>query len=663
MSTSSHYALAVAIALSLVGCGGGSGGSKASTGNSGGGTGGSIPGGATSDNGSDVRIDVEVSPGNFSGDVYAGDPYAISIAGKWIGHGPLTEPVYIQVLDSASTFKTPERPATANTGILYQLPLLDNVTTGIHKGELTVRACKTPTCDKLHAGKQARIPYQVQVFKPTFDIAIDTPEVLTTVTPGAGYAVALRGHWQVQGSGPGQAFLQITDSDGNFALPTVVAASTDTSFNYHLPMRNAMENNVRRGVLTVTACKDAACQSPYSGASRSITYLITPSAVADWLTLQGSERHQGYVPLTLNPSRFKYAWTFHRGNFAASPEDVTDVVTNSGTVYFTEEGTTFTYAVNEVDGSQRWRYWNKDVYTRWQSAPTWQNGKLLFTTQQYLVEKPAAHLVAVNPADGTLMYRTEVLPSQATVPDPASAPVPALGHAHIFAWSGGYQAQSYASDGGQPAWQLAFEAAGPSQSPAFADGTLYYSSQLGLRAVNASNGAVVFDIADPYAARPTSFQRFFYSAVILGNRDQVIVQSPQERGLALSSFDIKSRSWNWSTVQRYATQPAIAGGTIFAGRNDPIAVDAIDEATGRILRSWQPGSTAKGFNLIENVVATDNVIFVSTDAAVYALDSSTLTEIWSAPVSGRLAISSGRTLYVVSTSTERPGNVYAFRLD
>ena len=134
----------------------------------------------------------------------------------------------------------------------------------------------------------------------------------------------------------------------------------------------------------------------------------------------------------------------------------------------------------------------------------------------------------------------------------------------------------------------------------------------------------------------------------------------QSNSRALINFSVAGNAVRWSTLRTYMTQPATAKGIVYAGSNAPKSFDAIDEATGQVLWSWVPQSPDLGFH--RNVVVTDNLVFVSTDRAVYAIDLATHQPVWSYPVPGMLAISGGGTLYIVEGAREPTGRLIAIAL-
>lgn len=183
-------------------------------------------------------------------------------------------------------------------------------------------------------------------------------------------------------------------------------------------------------------------------------------------------------------------------------------------------------------------------------------------------------------------------------------------------------------------------------------------------------GATSAAIVDPFGS--TNYYSY-HGAPMIGGRNNVFAFAggafsgrassnvEQYAQRVFSSFNINTKSYEWSTSHAYLTVPAVANGVIYAARNDPMSLDAIDEVTGQILWSWAPtGNGDTSFH--RNTVVTRNIVFVSTDKAVYALDLANKVPVWSYPMPGMLAISADRTLYIATGARESDGRLVAVRL-
>ncbi len=141
----------------------------------------------------------------------------------------------------------------------------------------------------------------------------------------------------------------------------------------------------------------------------------------------------------------------------------------------------------------------------------------------------------------------------------------------------------------------------------------------------------------------------------------------------LQDYSLADRAVRWRSKGFYLNNPAIAKGVVYATSNHSASMDALDEATGKLLWSWTPPKPwlpdGQPFQFIGNVVVTDNVVLVSSLSSIYAINLSTHRMAWSAATPGTMAISSGRMLFVSSPiiSAYYPGatvaRIVAYRLN
>ena len=72
--------------------------------------------------------------------------------------------------------------------------------------------------------------------------------------------------------------------------------------------------------------------------------------------------------------------------------------------------------------------------------------------------------------------------------------------------------------------------------------------------------------------------------------------------------------------------------------------------------------TSSETSYVGDVLLTNNLVYLSTNTTIYAIDTTTHQSVWSMPTSGYLALSEYGVLYVVETvsgSASTTGNVYA----
>ena len=101
----------------------------------------------------------------------------------------------------------------------------------------------------------------------------------------------------------------------------------------------------------------------------------------------------------------------------------------------------------------------------------------------------------------------------------------------------------------------------------------------------------------------------------------------------------------WQIPGVYPTTPAYANGVLFVANERPLRLEARSEDDGSLLWYWTPPySGDEGFD--SEVLLTDNLVFVSTNRSVYAIDLNSRRAVWSYPQTGRLALSENGILYI-----------------
>lgn len=99
---------------------------------------------------------------------------------------------------------------------------------------------------------------------------------------------------------------------------------------------------------------------------------------------------------------------------------------------------------------------------------------------------------------------------------------------------------------------------------------------------------------------------------------------------------------------------------VYAARNSPATLDALSEANGQVLWSWTPPAGDTSFH--RNILVTHNLVFVSTDQHVYAIDQSTHQAVWNIPSPGTLALSRNGVLLITTGATISDGNLVEIKL-
>jgi outer membrane protein assembly factor BamB len=117
----------------------------------------------------------------------------------------------------------------------------------------------------------------------------------------------------------------------------------------------------------------------------------------------------------------------------------------------------------------------------------------------------------------------------------------------------------------------------------------------------------------------------------------------------LVNFDTTARQVKWSfpasSTDVFVGSPAIANGVVYVQNSGRGQLEARRESDGEIQWTWRsPWTEDAAF--LGNVIATQNLVFVSTRSRVYAIDTTSRQAVWTYPYSGKLAMSANGVLYI-----------------
>lgn len=506
---------------------------------------------------------------------------------------------------------------------------------------------------------------------PSVRLVLNRPSQALNLAVGDEFPVDFSGSWSGVNVLPGQVYLQARDTSGRFQSAAVINGSAGENFTFTLFTSPTVPQGSHIGTVEFSACKDANCTERYSGASVSIPYSLNVASVSDWETHQRDATHRGYVPIWLNPARFAKAWEFSTAS-ANSSSAINAVVTGNGNVYVTKDvnfAEGMLYALKESDGTETWHYSFGLVFGL--NPPAVSAGKVYAAVNG--LEQTA--LWTFNANTGEFIRNDDIEGQRPHVL------APTVHGNQVFTAGGYYGASIYAFStlDGALRWSSGTGGAWDMFTPAVDDRFVYHHNGRALKIIDRSHGGTTAIIEDPFGATsgasygPPSASSSYHGSAVIGGRNNVFAfaktassgqassNAEQYDQRLISSFDLGTRRYQWSTSNAYITAPAVSDGVIYAARNEPMSLDAIDEATGRVLWSWVPvGNGDTSFH--RNILLTRNILFVSTDKAVYALDLASKTPTWRYPKPGMLAISADRTLYIATGARESDGGLVAVRL-
>ena len=494
---------------------------------------------------------------------------------------------------------------------------------------------------------------------PSVLLSVTSAPVDLNLAAGDDIDVPLQGTWKKENL-DAPVYLSVRDPAGRFALPQPQAA-TGASFSFKLSALPTVAAGTYSGAFEVRACKDAACADTWPGTA-SLPYSMKVAAVGDWEMYQRDAAHTGYVPITVNLARVAKAWEWQRpaDSIGAS---INPVVTAGGKVLVTSDvyfGPGIVYALSEKDGSETWRYSLGQVPAF--SPPSVSKGRLYAAVTGH--EQTA--LWAFDTANGDVLAKSGFEGQWPQVMAPT-----VIGD-QVLVGAGYYGGETYAFSATTGARNWVHQAGGvwDMYAPAADDTYVYHHNGSALFIIDRATGATVAKIDDPLGTGLNGYE--YFGGPVLGSKRNAISfaggafsghassSTEQYDQRVLSSFDLAGRRYNWSTANRYLTTPAVADGVLYAGRNMPSVLDAMDEATGKVLWSWFPPESSETIH--RNIIVTRNLLFVSTDRAVYAIDLATRKSVWRYAEPGALALSADRTLYISVGAVTSTGKLVAIRL-
>lgn len=632
-------ACAMGILVSLAACGGGGGGGNSGI--------------TVSDVGASAATPVPITffPTEIIASTDVGVSASVSLTAT-LDLNVVTSAVYLVLQDEQSVFAGPVsiNPTSNNTALVGIHTTTAAMAPGLHAGNIKVYLCKDINCNSQHPGSPVSLPYQV-----TF---VATPPVITLNPTSLSFAaeVGVAAQHVVTGTVSnrvtGVPTFSADESTGMFT-PTVSAVSAGGS-NYQLTFGMSGNNlpGTYSGFVNLNVC-NGPCGggSYYPGSPVRIPYtmVITPpvmlqptltaTGLPEWETYQGNAAHTGYVPTTLDFTRFSNRWSWNIGVPIHSVSTGDGKVFVSTPVYFAAASL---YALNEADGSQSWVHNFGSVPAL--NPPAAYGGRVFIATSGHT----DTFMWSFATSDGSLQFKTPFNAQWEHYLAPTVKDGEVYTNGGYYGGMNSFYASSgsnkwFASLGQYDQWTPAIE--GP-----YAFGYTGYS----FSAINRADGSLAFSVAD------SAFDWRGYSInaapVATGNGGVLVVNGRPYNSNSVIRYSITARGESWRVNGHYVTDPVFALGTFYVSNSIGNRLEARNEATGTLLWNWVPpvGETLYAGNLI----LANNMVFVSTNLATYAVSLATHQTVWSVARTGHLAMSSNRVLYIVDPA----GRIDAYNL-
>jgi outer membrane protein assembly factor BamB len=358
---------------------------------------------------------------------------------------------------------------------------------------------------------------------------------------------------------------------------------------------------------------------------------VKVNAIDPWGTLQRTPRRNGYVPITIDIARYGVAWVYNSSSY-----ELSDVVSDGGNVYFTEPHSGSVFAKRASDGLVVWQrvFAGTNVEV---AQPTLKDGLVYVPTKT----DDGSFINALSTSDGLQTYelRTDQLAFDVTAQ-----------HGHLYVASTSFDLiHAFDLSDGSFLWDTSGGTFAPNTLASDNDFLYAYHGGL-IKVFNPADGSLVKTIGQNSDTNYVGYR----DTPILGSPDHVLAYMGTTWGYErpLQDYSVANQAVRWISRRTYLNNPAVAKGVVYATSNSSKSLDALDEKTGQLLWSWTaPTPTPDGlpFEFLGNVVVTDNIVLVSSDTSVYAIDLRIHKTVWSAATPGTMSISPGRMLLVSST--------------
>lgn len=658
-----HILFSIICCLVLTSCGGGgsSGGMSSSV------SGGQYPLTITVIGSPSLSIRQVDLPGTMTIDAYVQGTIAAST-------------IFVHITDSAGNFSAGQGSITKIGPTTYRMGLLtpNNLPIGNYSGNFQVELCSEFPCVDI-LGRTV-VPYSLMILEnPNVTAEASVSKLsLTAVANDAPVTWPVAISFETDRLDVNYA--KFSDPDNviqvnngtNIAKILVLA---DYFFDATVSVADSVTPGVYSGNLDIVFCKDADCTMQFGGSAQ-VPYTVTVYSSTnltplkpiigghDWQTVQGDAGHTGFVAVTLDPSKFSPRWVW-RSPEISTLTHLLDPVTANDKVFTVavpdqtmgDESTAYVpvlTAIGEADGSAVWQQPLPDansgpnVYGLGDMTAPAINGNVVYLARSANTTGDTGMFFGFNTADGN----TEISSIFSGTP----------GEFGEYLSAGTSYTTNYLSPYGQSmllgvrdgSYNKSFvslsDASGTGSS--IWDGCAAVTqSTSGSAAVNANNkvfisstsGLILANTCELIASYTSAVDSSDGPTVVPGTSDVIAVGNGN-----IIDFDVAQKSIKWQlsgsgTSQSFHGSPAVTNGMVYVEYG--LVLYALRESDGHLMWIWRPDWTDET-EFLYNVIATENLVFLSTGRRTYAVDVATHQTVWTYPYPGRLAMSSNGILYI-----------------
>lgn len=388
------------------------------------------------------------------------------------------------------------------------------------------------------------------------------------------------------------------------------------------------------------------------------------AGAGDWEGTNGNAAHTGLVPVTLNAGKFSRRWTWEYDGgdkiYSVSP-----VVAANGLVYFAVE-----QGVADAPWSVNYTYTNtlmalseQDSTVQWRTVQTSSNGfSAPGVSGQRLVMAEPKNVYTFNAVSGVNLASVKQTQTAGSLLNSSAQVSPTLanGNAYIGGSNGLNSADAATA---QTLWSsslgLPLLNSVADWTPAVNTSTVYSNTAGTLRAFNRVDGTQQWSLAVPGQVLGGLNKSSLRQAPVLPDDHTVLLLNQRAAaGLStdnsLSLVDTDSRQLRWTVNGQFTTQPVTSQGVVYVGNQATASLEARSLATGAVVWSWPLSAVNEG-RFGDDLIVTNNLLFIAGEKGTYALDLASQKAVWSIRLAGKLALSRNGLLYIRTVNESGTG--------
>ena len=360
------------------------------------------------------------------------------------------------------------------------------------------------------------------------------------------------------------------------------------------------------------------------------TILCTPdipqTSTNNWPMYQCNAKHNGYVPIALNPEEFSLRWEKQIGD----SRSLNPISAANGKVFvsvqsrFANNGDNL-FALDSRDGETLWKI-NDLTGSSSINPPSYSYGNVYIQTGKGTSSGPSSPYIHCFKADtGEVIFKSQ------TSAQWESYLAPTIYDGSVYI-NGGYYGGMYGFDAftGDQHWfkSLAQE---DNWTPAV-EGKYSYAFLKGtLTAIDRLYGTVAFSI--------THRSSYNHNVPVIGNFNNIFSTNSGY----LVCFDLNTRELAYEIEGKFTSVPSIAKNVVYVINNG--SLEARNEIDGDFIWSWSPPEG----RLTDTMIATESHIIARTSNNTYAVEILSHEQDWSYPASGYLALAND-SIYIAQSN-------------